>query len=68
MVSLDDHLEAQRLFGGWHLQPVDLACTAQRRVGKRYRELLRMEIAASGTSAEEIDEEIRYLKTILASE
>ena len=40
MVSLDDHPEVQRLFGGWRLLPVDLAYTAQRRVGKRYRELL----------------------------
>jgi RNA polymerase sigma factor (sigma-70 family) len=35
------------------------------RLRKRYREVLRMEIAASGTSEEEIDEEIRYLMEVL---
>jgi hypothetical protein len=38
------------------------------RMRKRYRELLRMEIAASGTSEAEIDEEIRYLRAVLGGE
>jgi len=40
MISLDDHPQVRKLFGGWQLLSVDLAYTAQRRVGKRYRELL----------------------------
>jgi RNA polymerase sigma factor (sigma-70 family) len=38
------------------------------RMRKRYQELLRMEIAAAGTSKEEIDEEIRYLMAVLGRE
>jgi RNA polymerase sigma factor (sigma-70 family) len=40
----------------------------EHRMKKRYRELLRMEIAAGGTSEEEIDEEIRYLMAVLGGE
>jgi DNA adenine methylase len=40
VLSLDDHPEVRKLFGGWRLAPVDIAYTAQRRAGKRYRELL----------------------------
>ncbi len=38
------------------------------RMRKRYQELLRMEMAAAGTSKEEIDEEIRYLMAVLGRE
>jgi hypothetical protein len=41
---------------------------AARQMLERFRELLRMEIAAAGTSKEEIDEEIRYLMTVLGRE
>jgi DNA adenine methylase len=40
LLSLDDHPGVRRVFGSWRLLPVDLHYTAQRRVGKRYRELL----------------------------
>jgi DNA adenine methylase len=40
ILSLDDHPEVRRLFAGWYLTPIDLAYTAQRKVGKRFRELL----------------------------
>ena len=40
LLSLDDHPEVRRLFRSWRLLPVDIAYTAQRRVGKRYGELL----------------------------
>jgi RNA polymerase sigma factor (sigma-70 family) len=38
------------------------------RMRQRYRELLRMEIAAGGTRADEIKEEIRYLMAVIGSE
>ncbi len=38
------------------------------RMRKRYRELLRQEIAASGTNEAEIEEEIRYLLSVLRGE
>ncbi len=40
ILSLDDHPEVRRIFGEWHLLPVELAYTAQRKVGKRFHELL----------------------------
>jgi DNA adenine methylase len=40
LMSIDDHPEIRRIFGDWHLQPVDIAYTAQRNVGKRFHELL----------------------------
>jgi DNA adenine methylase len=40
LLSLDDHPEVRKLFGHWHLMPIDIAYTAQRKVGKRFRELL----------------------------
>jgi len=40
VLSLDDQPEVRELFQNWQLLPVDLAYTAQRSVGKRYRELL----------------------------
>ena len=42
LLSLDDHPEVRKLFQHWHLMPVDIAYTAQRTVGKRFRELLIM--------------------------
>lgn len=39
LLSLDDHPEVRRLFGNWRILPVDIAYTAQRRVGLRYGEL-----------------------------
>src|ERR1019366_9025700 len=38
ILSLDDHPEVRRIFGEWHLLPVELAYTAQRKVGKRFHE------------------------------
>ena len=40
ILSLDDHPEVRKLFANWRLAPVDIAYTAQRQTGKRYRELL----------------------------
>jgi DNA adenine methylase len=40
LLSLDDHPEVQKLFHQWRLTPVDIAYTAQRKPGKRFRELL----------------------------
>lgn len=40
VLSLDDHPEVRELFAHWHMFPIDLAYTAQRKVGKRFRELL----------------------------
>jgi DNA adenine methylase len=40
LLSLDDHPEVRKLFGGWHLLPVDIAYTAQRRPNQRYGEVL----------------------------
>jgi len=40
LLSLDDHEDVRKVFGSWRLLPVDLQYTAQRKVGKRYRELL----------------------------
>ena len=42
LLSLDDHPEVRKLFQHWHMMPVDIAYTAQRNVGKRFRELLIM--------------------------
>jgi hypothetical protein len=38
------------------------------RLRKRFRELLRMEVAAAGTSEAEIDDEIRYLMAVISRE
>lgn len=40
VLSLDDHPEVRKIFREWNLIPVDLAYTAQRKVGKRFGELL----------------------------
>jgi DNA adenine methylase len=40
LLSLDDHPEVRKLFRNWHLLPIELAYTAQRKTGKRYAELL----------------------------
>ena len=40
LLSLDDHPEVRKLFAPWEIMPVDIAYTAQRKAGKRYRELL----------------------------
>jgi DNA adenine methylase len=40
LLSLDDHPEVRKLFHHWRLLPVDIAYTAQRKTGKRFRELL----------------------------
>jgi DNA adenine methylase len=50
VLSLDDHPKVRELFGGWHTLPIDLAYTAQRRVGKRYRELLISNFAIKQTA------------------
>ena len=60
--------------GSYAVAAKDLGMTEQAvrqaayRMRKRYQELLRMEMAAAGTSKEEIDEEIRYLMAVLARE
>src|SRR5450755_249119 len=38
LLSLDDHPEVRKLFRGWRLLPVDIAYTAQRKVGKKFHE------------------------------
>jgi len=40
LLSLDDHPEVRKLFARWHLLPVDIAYTAQRNTGRRFRELI----------------------------
>jgi DNA adenine methylase len=40
ILSLDDHPEVRRIFGNWHLAPVEMTYTAQTKTGKRYGELL----------------------------
>jgi DNA adenine methylase len=40
VLSLNNHPEVRKLFRGWRLLPVDIAYTAQRKVGKRFKELL----------------------------
>ena len=40
LLSLDDHPEVRRIFGEWHLLPLTLAYTAQKKIGRRYPELL----------------------------
>jgi DNA adenine methylase len=40
ILSLDDHPEVRRIFGHWHLAPVEMTYTAQTKTGKRYGELL----------------------------
>ena len=40
ILSLDDHPEVRKLFRQWHFLPVDIAYTAQRNTGKRFRELI----------------------------
>jgi DNA adenine methylase len=40
LLSLDDHPEVRKLFRNWRLLPVDIAYTAQRKVGRKFHELL----------------------------
>lgn len=40
ILSLDDSPEVRKLFGEWRVKPIEIAYTAQTRVGKRYSELL----------------------------
>lgn len=40
MLSLDDHPEVRKLFVRWNLLPVDISYTAQKKPGKRFRELI----------------------------
>jgi DNA adenine methylase len=40
VLSLDDHPAVRQLFGSWHVEQIQLSYTAQRKVGKRYSELL----------------------------
>jgi DNA adenine methylase len=40
LLSLDDHPEVRRLFGGWLITPVQIVYTAQRRPKQRYGEVL----------------------------
>jgi DNA adenine methylase len=40
ILSLDDHPEVRKLFGNWHLVPVEIMYTAQMKSGRRYGELL----------------------------
>jgi DNA adenine methylase len=40
LLSLDDHPEIRKLFGHWNLLPVDISYTAQKKTGKRFRELI----------------------------
>jgi|SRR5581483_4419256 len=42
ILSLDDHPEVRKLFRNWRVLSIDLAYTAQRKVGKRFREVLIM--------------------------
>lgn len=47
LLSLDDQPEVRKIFGAWHIAPVELSYTAQKRVGKRYAELLISNFAVS---------------------
>lgn len=42
ILSLDDHPEVRKLFGGFHFERIEISYTAQRKVGARYGELLIM--------------------------
>ena len=50
LLSLDDHPEVRKLFSSWNLIPVDISYTAQRKVGRRYAELLITNFMTSRTS------------------
>ena len=50
LLSLDDHPEVRKLFGHWNLLPVDIAYTAQKRTGKRFRELIITNFEHRGTT------------------
>jgi DNA adenine methylase len=40
LLSLDDHPEVRRLFGGWSITPIQIVYTAQRNAKQRYSEVL----------------------------
>ena len=40
LLSLDDHPEVRKLFGGWLITPIQIVYTAQRRPKQRYGEVL----------------------------
>ncbi len=40
LLSLDDHPQVRRLFGAWHIMPVEIVYTAQRKAQQRYSEVL----------------------------
>ena len=40
VLSLDDHPEVRKLFSSWRMLPIDIAYTAQRKVGAKYKEVL----------------------------
>lgn len=46
ILSLDDHPEVRKLFRNWRVLTIDLAYTAQRKVGKRFGEVLIMNFDA----------------------
>jgi DNA adenine methylase len=57
VVSLDDHPEVRKLFRSWYLLPIDLGYTAQRKVGKRFPELLitNFEISPASTGITDVN-------------
>ena len=40
LLSLDDHPEVRKLFGGWRVTPIQIVYTARRRPKQRYGEVL----------------------------
>ncbi|HEX3822676.1 MAG TPA: DNA adenine methylase [Candidatus Sulfotelmatobacter sp.] len=40
LLSLDDHPEVRRLFGGWHIKPIEVIYTARTQPQQRYREVI----------------------------
>jgi DNA adenine methylase len=45
VLSIDDREETRKLFGQWHIRPIELAYSGQPKAGKRYRELLISNVA-----------------------
>jgi len=57
ILSLDDHPEVRKLFAGWNLEPIQLSYTAQRKIGKRYAELLIMNFEPHSQTASSVPTE-----------
>lgn len=57
ILSLDDHPEVRQIFGGWYIERVELAYTAQTKTGKRYGEVLITNFAVDRRSAAQLKDQ-----------